>query len=137
MKLDYKFIKEILLTIENQYSHEMRNYDLMKALNVISSNDADGKVNNDLIEKYVGHIKILWEDSILKSSSDNHGFSRITGGGYQIADPRYSITKSGYEFLEMLKNDTILNKIKDFSINNALLIGRELLIKLAVSKLGM
>lgn len=101
MKLDYKFIKEILLTIENQYSHEMRNYDLMKALNVISSNDADGKVNNDLIEKYVGHIKILWEDSILKSSSDNHGFSRITGGGgirLQILD--IQLLSRGMNFLK-------------------------------------
>lgn len=94
------FIEEENVTIENQYSHEMRNYDLMKALNVISSNDADGKVNNDLIEKYVGHIKILWEDSILKSSSDNHGFSRITGGGIRLQILDIQLLSRGMNFLK-------------------------------------
>ena len=48
-----------------------------------------------------------------------------------MSNPLYRITANGYEFLDILKNDTILNKIKHFAIQNAWEIGKQLIIESA------
>ena len=39
------------------------------------------------------------------------------------------MTVQGYKFPNVLKNTTVLNRIKNFAISNALEIGKELLIQ--------
>ena len=55
-------------------------------------------------------------------------------GDYIISNPSYRITAQGYEFLDILKNDTVLNKIKNFAISNAWEIGKQLLVQYAIGQ---
>ncbi len=124
MKLDYDFIKQILLTMEDYDKHEIENFELMKYLNVPKENE----------DKFVGHILILGDNGFIDSNNLKHpyGFARMSRGDiYQIINDKYRITAQGYEFLDILKNDTVLNKIKNFAIKNAWEIGKQLIIESA------
>lgn len=126
MKIDYNFIKEILLTMENNVGHEINNNELLKLL------------GQDKRDKFIGTIKILGDNGFITYNQDKtdyeYGFISFAGAsGYKIIDTDYRITAQGYDFLDILKNDTALNKIKDFAISNALYIGREIIIRSAVS----
>ena len=46
------------------------------------------------------------------------------------------MTAKGYEFLDMLKQDTVFNKVKNFTITNAFEIGKQLLISLATGAIN-
>ena len=89
-------------------------------------------LNEELTEKFVGHIRILGDNYFIESSDKqcNYGFESINNG-YAMSNPFYRITANGYEFLDILKNDTILNKIRQFAIKNAWEIGKQLLIESA------
>lgn len=130
MKIDYKFIKRILATLENASCHEMRCQKLLEELEIKASNNF---VDENLLDKFIGHIKILGDNNFLESSTKDYGFMRIVNGGYSLGNPTYRITAQGYAFFDVLKNDTAFNKIKDFAISNAMYIGREIIIRSAVS----
>lgn len=124
MKLDYDFIKQILLTMEEYDKHEIENLELMKYLNIA---DED-------VDKFIGHILSLGDNGMVDTNNLKHpyGFARISSEGvYQIVRDKYRITAQGYEFLDVLKNDTVLKKIKNFTIKNALEIGNQLIIESA------
>lgn len=124
MKLDYDFIKQILLTMEEYDKHEIENLELMKYLNIA---DED-------VDKFIGHILILGDNGLIETHHLKYpyGFVRISSEDeYQIVSDKYRITAQGYEFLDVLKNDTILKKIKNFAMKNALEIGKQLIIEYA------
>ena len=124
MKLDYDFIKQILLTMENYHEHEINNYELMKLLNITA----------DIEDKFIGHILLMGDNGLIDYCHTKYafGFAKIPGcKGYKIIDDDYRITANGYEFLDILKNDTILKKIKNFAIQNAWEIGKQLIIESA------
>lgn len=124
MKLDYDFIKQILLTMEEYDKHEIENLELMKYLNIA---DED-------VDKFIGHILILGDNGLIETHHLKYpyGFARILREDvYQIVSDKYRITAQGYEFLDVLKNDTILKKIKNFAMKNALEIGKQLIIEYA------
>lgn len=135
MKLDYGFIKEILIIIEQQSSNDIRNFDLMQQLNIMSNNDVNGKINQDLIIKYVDHIQLLCENSILSSSAKNAGFAKNAQGGYSFGNATYKITMSGYQFLDALRNDTIFNKIKGYTLPIAINLGTQYLTQGVIPKI--
>lgn len=124
MKLDYDFIKQILLTMEEYDKHEIGNLELMKYLNIA---DED-------VDKFIGHILILGDNGLIDTHHLKYpyGFARILRENvYQIVSDKYRITAQGYEFLDVLKNDTILKKIKNFAVKNALEIGKQLIVESA------
>lgn len=124
MKLDYDFIKQILLTMEEYDKHEIENLELMKYLNIA---DED-------VDKFIGHILILGDNGLIDTHHLKYpyGFARILRENvYQIVSDKYRITAQGYEFLDVLKNDTILKKIKNFAMKNALEIGKQLIVESA------
>lgn len=124
MKLDYDFIKQILLTMENYHEHEINNYELMKLLNITA----------DIEDKFIGHILLMGDNGLIDYCHTKYafGFARVSRGDiYQIINDKYRITAQGYEFLDILKNDTVLNKIKTFAIKNAWEIGKQLIIESA------
>jgi len=129
MKIDYKFLKSILIVMEEYELHQIRCYDLMQKIGVMDENHV---LNEELTEKFVGHIKILGDNYFIESSDKqgNYGFGNMNKG-YAMSNPLYRITANGYEFLDILKNDTILNKIKNFAIQNAWEIGKQLIIESA------
>ena len=129
MKIDYKFLKSILIAMEEYKLHQIRCYDLMQKIGVM---DERHVLNEELTEKFVGHIKILGDNYFIESSDKqgNYGFGNMNNG-YAMSNPLYRITAKGYEFLDILKNDTILNKVKNFAIKNAWEIGKQLIIESA------
>ncbi len=46
----------------------------------------------------------------------------------------YRLTAKGYEFLDLLMHDTVINKIKDFSISTAIEVGKQILIKSIINQ---
>lgn len=134
MKLDYNFIKQILTVMEEYSEHEIDCYILMHKTGVM---DDKNVINEELIEKFIGHIKILGDKYFIESSDKkgNYGFAKGLNGDYIISRPNYRITAQGYEFLDILKNKTVFNKIKDFAISNAWEIGKQLLVQYATKQI--
>ena len=130
MKLDYKFIKDILITMEEYKEHQIYSYDLMKLLNI---KNEENIINEQEIDKFVGHIKILGDNNFISCSAKDgkFGFVYGLGGNLMMTNTTYRLTAQGYEFLEILKNDTAFNKVKDFALNTALDIGKQIIVKLA------
>jgi len=124
MKLDYDFIKKILLTMEEYEEHSIRAHILMKKLNI---NSKTGK------DKFIGHILILGDNGAIDCDYAEHKYGLVyfINGNYDILNVNYRLTAKGYEFLEILKNDTAFNKVKDFALNTALDIGKQIIVKLA------
>lgn len=87
-------------------------------------------------DKFFGHIQILFDIGCVSTQSGKTGFTTARNGKNIIVDVPYRLTAKGYEFLDVLKNDTILNKIKDFAISNAWEIGKQMLVGLATNKLS-
>lgn len=122
MKLDYTYLKKILVTMEEASTHQIWVSELIK------------KFPDDNEDKFIGHIKILFDFGCVSTQSGKTGFTTTMNGQIIVADVPYRLTAKGYEFLDILKNDTIINKIKDFAISNALEIGKQMLIGLAANK---
>ncbi len=127
MKLDYKFIKEILLTMENYDKHEISSYELWQKIGVMDSKHC---IDEDMLDKFLGHIKVLDDNGCVECSNKNFGVVP-TCGNYRIANVTFRLTAQGYEFLDVLKNDTAFNKVKDFAISNAIDIGKQIIVQLA------
>lgn len=131
MKLDYKFIKQILITMEEYENHEIKCQELLMKLELL---DLVGKIDDNKIDPFIGHIKLLGDNYLIESSSQNFGFMR-TNQGYMIGDATYRITAQGYEFLDVLKNDNVFNKVKNLAIPTALEVGKQLLVQFLTGQL--
>lgn len=128
MKLDYKFIKEILLTMEEYDKHEISSYELWQKIGVMDSKHC---IDEDMLDKFLGHIKVLDDNFCIECSNKNFGVVASLRGNYGIANVTFRLTAQGYEFLDVLKNDTAFNKVKDFAISNAIDIGKQIIVQLA------
>ena len=124
MKLDYEFIKKILITMEEYNEYCIRAYELIKKLNISTDKEKD---------KFIGHILILGDNNLIDCDNKEYKFGLVyfLGGNYDILDTNYRITAQGYEFLDILKNETAFNKVKNFAINTAIEIGKQIIIKVA------
>jgi hypothetical protein len=119
MKLDYDFIKGILGAIVESDSHLVTNVQIAKAVEVDLKDTAQ-------FDKFAGHVKLLGDNACIESQAENFGFGRTMGGDYYF-EAHYRLTAQGYEFLDMLKNQSVLNKIKSYGVSTALELGKELL----------
>lgn len=126
MELDYSFLKEILSTMEQNSEHEMDNFKIMEKLNIQKERE----------DKFIGHIRILADKGFISCENCKYpfGFS-YTNYGVRIDRTAYRITAIGYDFLEILENDTIFNKIKNFTISVAYEAGLQLLTQFAIKPL--
>ena len=127
MKLDYKFIKEILLTMEEYDKHEISSYELWKKIGVM---DSKHFINENMLDKFLGHIKVLDDNCCIECSNPNFGFINNIRNKH-TCNVTFRLTAHGYEFLDVLKNDTAFNKVKDFAISNAIDIGKQIIVQLA------
>ncbi len=133
MKLDYQFIKEILITMEEYESHEIGAYDLWKKIGVM---DEKHLFNSKMTDKFLGHIKVLDDQMFIECSDENYGILPACGHNLGTTNASFRITAQGYEFLDILKNDTIFNKIKNFALLNGFEIGKQLLISFVTGRLN-
>ena len=84
----------------------------------------------------MGHILLLADDKLLESTSVKYPFGFVFGvdGEYSIIDVGYRLTARGYELIDIFRNEEVFEKVKNYSIDNALEISRQLLLKKATSK---
>lgn len=134
MKLDYDYIKQLLFVMENYEEHQIALSELMKLMQVESQHN--NTKDNKALDKFIGHIKLLADNYFIDSSSPELGFKIGYSGNVMIGNALYRITSRGYEFIDMLKNDTVFQKIKNFAISNAWDIGKEILISVMSGKLN-
>lgn len=122
MKIDTEFIKQILLTLENETDYVMSSHTLMRVLKIKTKEQE---------RKFMGHILILADNKLLESFPSKYpfGFVYCVGGEYSIIDVGYRLTARGYELIDVIKNEEIFNKVRDLSIDNALDIAKQLLEK--------
>lgn len=129
MKLDYEYLKKILITMEEQEDYYIHASKLMKKI-------YNAKNSSDIDPKFVGHIKVLFDiDCMEAEEGKGTGFTLLPNGGFIFADLPYRMTAKGYEFLDMLKNETIFNKIKNLAISNALDVGKQMLVAWGIKQI--
>lgn len=122
MKLDYEYLKQILTKMEECPTHRIQSGVLLEDLN---TNEIDR-------DKFFGHIRILFDFGCIDCPDEDLGIQYMLNGNVFCTSAPYRLTAKGYEFLDILKNKTVFNKIKDFAISNAWDIGKQLLITLAM-----
>ena len=76
------------------------------------------------------YMKLIADDYLIESSLENFGIE-FNRGNLFTSTAQYRITSRGYEFLDVLKNDTAFNKIKKFALSNALEIGKKVLVEVS------
>lgn len=123
MKQDYKFLKEILLAIEEHPKHLINTDDLVEKLKV----DYNDPVAWD---NFWGHMFILKDNDCLDCEDSELGVTIGKGGRCGYTTQYFRLTARGYEFIDILKDKSIFNKVKDFSVTTALEVGKAALIKI-------
>ena len=137
MKLDYDLLKRILQTMEEEQSHLCDNLYLASKVNVGATGDGGSiKIEDEaLLEKFIGHIRILNDHGCIDCENSTLGFRQMSGDSWFLQNTKYRMTSDGYAFLDMLNNKTVFNKIKDFSIDTAIDVGKTLLMKVVTEGL--
>ena len=102
MKLDYNFIKQILLVMEECDSHEIECHKLMQTIGVM---DTKSVISKDLKEKFIGHIKILGDKYFIESSDTkgNYGFAK----GAQLKYHLKELEDENFDFIIIESGENI------------------------------
>ncbi len=111
------------------FLHTVRNYDGYFIPLENLAKQIQEKTNDTLFsEKFIGHFFLAKDTHLI----EDVGVCFYTGPQYNVPAPanraKLRITSQGIEFLEALKDDTIFNKIKDFSLGVSTEIGKKLLV---------
>ena len=121
MKIDYDFLKQILTVMVDNESHFIGTDQLTDKL--------DLDICNKLLwDKFWGHMFILNDNLCLDCDDENLGAFREQDGCISYRSQTFRLTAQGYQFLDVLKNDTIFSKIKDFSVSTAIEVGKAALV---------
>ena len=88
-------------------------------------------------DKFVGHFFLARDTKLIEEL----GYCFFVGPRYSRPTPanrgKLRITAQGLQFLEALNNDNVFHKIKDFSLNVASEVGKNLLTSFIANKLGI
>ena len=125
MKIDYDFLKQILTVMVDNESHFIRTDQLTDKLDLDICNKLLG-------DKFWGHMFILNDNLCLDCDDENLGAFREQDSSISYRFQTFRLTAQGYQFLDVLKNDTIFSKIKDFSVSTAIEVGKAALINWVV-----
>jgi len=130
MKIDYKFMKEILKTIENNDTHSIEYASIGESLNI-----PDWHIN----DKFIGHLKLLIDEDCIDSRDQNYGIEKIVFHSPEeiMTGAECRLTARGHKFLKVLEDDTVFNKIKDKGIDIAIDVGSRLLSEALLSASGL
>ena len=126
-----ELIKLLLQTLASNENYYMFLENLAKQMQEITG---EKEAFND---KFIGHFFLAKDSNLIAEL----GPCFFTGQQYRYPMPangaKLRITSQGLEFLEALKNDTILHKIKDLSLGIAADISKTLLTSFISEKLGI
>lgn len=131
MQQDFELIKIILQTLADNDGYYMF---LDNLANKIQEKTGALEPFND---KFVGHFFLAKDTNLIAEL----GICFFTDQQYHKPVPanyaKLRITAQGLEFLEALKNDNIIHKIKEFSVGTAIDIGKSLLTNFISKQLGL
>ncbi len=93
MKIDSKFVKQIVTTMIEETDYVISSHSLMKKLHI---------KGRDLERKFMGHILLLADEGLIESFSPKYpfGFVHCVGGEYSILDVNYRLTAKGYKLFD-------------------------------------
>jgi hypothetical protein len=122
MRIDRNFVREIFLAMQEHDDYVISSHSLMKKL---------GVSGREQERKFMGHILILGDKGLIESFYTKYpfGFVNCVGGEYSIIDVDYRLTAQGYEMIDIFKHEEIFEKIKDYTLSNAVELAKELLIE--------
>lgn len=122
MRIDRNFVREIFLAMQEHEDYVISSHTLMKKL---------GVSGREQERKFMGHILILGDKGLIESfyTKYPYGFVNCVGGEYSIIDVDYRMTAQGYEMIDIFKHDEIFDKVKDYTLSNAVELAKELLIE--------
>lgn len=126
MKIDYDFLKKLLLTMEENDAHTISNSALAESVGLDLN-----KIDDALFDKLVGHLRLLQDNGCIDSKSLTLGFSQGANGHWLIQHAQYRLTNRGYEFIDLLKEKGVFSKIKNLSLSMAFDVGKAVLVNLA------
>lgn len=126
MRIDRNFVREIFLAMQEHEDYVISSHTLMKKL---------GISGRELERKFMGHILILGDKGLIESFYTKYpfGFVNCVGGEYSIIDVDYRLTAQGYEMIDIFKHDEIFEKVKEYTLSNAVELAKELLIEEVLS----
>lgn len=93
MKIDSKFVKQIINIMIDETDYVISSHALMKKLQI------KGRA---LERKFMGHILLLADEGLIESFSPKYpfGFVHCVGGEYSILDVGYRLTSKGYKVFD-------------------------------------
>ena len=133
MKLDYEYIKRMLILMEEEETHE---FNLYKINDNFTENDPTHN-----IEKLAHHLSIMSQEGLIDSYSDKNKFglirvSTMSGRISYMLGPTIFITAQGHGFLVALSNDTFFKKLKkhskELTLSIAIELGKQAILKTAL-----
>ncbi|MCQ2965637.1 MAG: hypothetical protein MJ250_02725 [Alphaproteobacteria bacterium] len=131
MKQDFELIKIMLQTLADDENFYMLLDTFAKQIQ--EKTNAIDTFN----DKFIGHFFLAKDSKLIEEL----GPCFFVGPQYSKPLPanraKLRITSQGLHFLEALKNDGIFHKIKNFSINLAVDMGKDILTSLTCKSLGI
>ncbi len=80
------------------------------------------------IKKFIGHVLLLYDANCIETNVENCGV-KYRDDEYDLSvAAEYRITSIGYEYLSIIKKETILNRIKGYSIGIAIEMGKKIVL---------
>jgi|GEM_PF-4811854 len=109
MKLDLDFIKKILIEIEENTTSKITLAELMKFFSLTEEDD-------NQLDILAGHIRIIRDAGFINSTNPDCGFQSNMNSTIASIDTgnKYELTLQGYQILDALRNDNLMNKIKSY-----------------------
>lgn len=125
MQINYLYIKKILTAIRECDSHTISTEAL---IDILKTPD-----NKQELDKFFGHLLFLADnrciDEVFNSARYRFGIVYDNNGFNSYGDTLIRLTASGYDFLDILNQDKVLQKIKGFGFTAAVEVGKLLLQK--------
>lgn len=120
MRIDRNFVREICLVMQDEDDYVISSHTLMHKL---------GIKGRELERKFMGHILILGDKGLIESFYSKYpfGFVNCVGGEYSIVDVDYRLTAQGYEMIDLFKNEKVFEKVKYYTLSNAVELAKKLL----------
>ena len=124
MQIDYYLIKRLLNVMQSKESHFISISKLLEE----AKPEFEEMPKNDYINQVYGHLQLLKDEEVIKEVlGTNLGISYTANGDMQISGCYIRMTSKGYDFLKTLNKNNMLEKLKNFTLNEALNISRAVL----------
>lgn len=117
MQLDIRFLRKILNTIQEKQSHYVLTTELFEDV----SEFYDGMNREDYKDLFFGHLLLLKDNNVIEEigSNNNLGIGYMANG-ISFVKTKIRLTSTGYDFIKVLNQNGIVDKLKSYTITECL-----------------